>query len=155
MMDAYSVYRGSDGALTRRFYSELKKRGQIGLIAMNLFRAQKCSRRAKKYGPYAGVGGSSFRDLAYERKGYSLKQLSDALEIAGGDLGITWGWGRDERQPYNKWVLYIDLPDLGQCSFHSRERYSGPDYPGEWDGKRMSEERVLIFCNQVLNGLVV
>lgn len=148
-MNCSRIYHGSDGALTRRLYAELKKRGPLGLIAMNLFRAQKCSRRAKKYGPYAGAAGQSFRDMAYERKGESLKLLTETLRLHGTEVAITYGWGRDEGQMINKWVLYVDLPQ-GQVSFHSQERYEGPDYPGGWDGRRMSEERIISFCQSVL-----
>lgn len=151
-MNSSRVFHGSDGATTRRFYAELERRGPIGFVAMNLFRAQKCSRRAKKYGPYAGVGGKSYRDLAYERKGYSLKLLSEALALHSALLGISFGWSRDEAQAYNKWVLYVDLP-AGQVSFHSPERYEGPDYPGGWDGRRLSEERIIMFCQQVYDGV--
>ena len=151
-MNADHIYRGSDGALTRRFYAALERRGPVGFVAMNLFRAQKCSARAKKYGPYAGRAGQSFRDMAYERKGWSLKQLSAALQEHGESLGIVFGWGRDDGQSYNKWVFYVELPALGQVSFHSPERYDGPDYPGEWDGRRASEERIIAFCQRVFNG---
>jgi hypothetical protein len=145
-MNAYQVYRGSDGALTRRFYSELGKRGPLGVVAVNLFRAQKCSRRAKKYGPTA------YRGIAYDRKGWSLKHLCDLLQEHGKEFGITFGWGRDEGEPYNKNVLYVDISEIGQVSFHSPERYSGPDYPGEWDGRRASEERIIAFCQRILTG---
>lgn len=148
-MDAYRIYKGSDGAATRRFYAALESRGPIGIVAMNLFRAQKCSKRAKKYGPYAGIAGSSFRDLAYERKAFSLKQLALVLQEHGQALGVAFGWGVDEHQPRNRWVLYIDLP-IGQVSFHSAERYDGPDYPGEWDGQRASETRVISFSQSVI-----
>ncbi len=147
-MNAYNIYQASNGALTRRFYAELERRGPAGVVAMNLFRAQKCSRRAKKYGPYAGVAGKSYRDLAYERKGWSIQQLTVVLSEHGAQLGIIFGWGRDETQPFNKWVLYVDLPE-GQVSFHSPERYEGPDYSGEWDGKRLSEDRIIKFCQRV------
>jgi hypothetical protein len=143
--------------MTRRFYAALEKRGPVGLVAMNLFRAQKCSKRAKKYGPYAGVGGSSFRDLAYERKAYSLKELVSVLKEHGAALGIMFGWGRDEAQGVNKWVLYVELPGDGgpqiqQVSFHSPDRYDGPDYPGKWDGRHASEERIISFCQKVFDG---
>jgi hypothetical protein len=151
-MNAYRIYQGSDGAQTRRLYAELERLGPEGLIAMNLFRAQKCSRRAKKYGPRAGVAGKSYRELAYERKGWSLRQLSAALAQHGARLGITFGWGRDEAQPFNRWVLYVDLPE-GQVSFHSPERYEGPDYAGDWDGRRLSEERIIRFCQALLAGV--
>lgn len=149
-LDACRVYEGSDGAQTRRLYGALKKVGPVGLIALNLFRAQKCSRRAKKYGPYAGVGGSSFRDLAYERKAYSLQQLVAVLFEHAAALGFRYGWGVDDGQMRNRWVLYIDIPQIGQVSFHSPERYDGPDYPEGWDGKRLSEQRIIKFCNGCL-----
>jgi hypothetical protein len=148
-IDPDRVYRGSDGAATRRLYAALEKRGPIGIVALNLFRAQKCSKRAKKYGPYSGKGEMSYRDLSYERKGFSLKQLTEVLQTHGATLGITFGWGRDDNQPFNKWVLYIDLT-VGQVSFHSPERFDGPDYSGGWDGLRMSEERIIEFCQGVL-----
>lgn len=149
-MNAYRIYKGSDGALTRRLYAELDSRGPVGLVAMNLFRAQKCSTRAKKYGPYSGVGGKSYRDLAYDRKGWALQQLAGILMEHGADLGITFGWGRDHGQVRNTYVLYVDLPE-GQVSFHSPERFDGPDYPGDWDGRRMSEERIIEFCQKVIS----
>jgi hypothetical protein len=153
-MNAYQVYKGSNGAATRRFYKELEARGPVGAVAMNLFRAQKCSKRAKKYGPYSGIGNKSYRDMAYERKGVSLKQLTEALQTHSDALGIIFGWGIDDSQRDNKWVLYADLPELGQVSFHSPERYAGPDYPGEWDGCRMSEERIIQFCQSIIKGII-
>ena len=141
--DARQVYEGSDGALTRRFLLDLEKRGPAGCVAALLFRAQKSSRRAKMYGM------TSYRGLAYDRKGESLKELTAALAEHGAALGITFGWGRDERS-FNPWVLYVELSELGQVSFHSPERYDGPDYPGEWDGRRASEERIINFCQEVL-----
>ena len=147
--DAGEVYETSDGALTRKFLLELEQRGPAGVVAALLFKAQKASRRAKRYGG-AGRGRLSFRELSYERKGESLKELTAALTEHGAALGITFGWGRDEGQ-CNPWVLYVDLPGLGQVSFHSPERYDGPDYPGEWDGARASEERIINFCQKVID----
>ena len=149
-MHAYTVYRGSNGALTNRYYGALRKRGEVGLVALNLFRAQKCSRRAKKYGPYAGVGDRTYRDLAYDRKAYSLQELCRVLGEHGPTLGIEYGWGEDDFEDRNRWVLYVDLPEFGQVSFHSPERYDGPNYPREWDGIRgASETRILKFCDSV------
>lgn len=69
-MNAADVYAGSDGELTKRYYSELETKGPIGLVAMNLFRAQKCSARAKVY--RGGVRGrGSYKSMAYERKSWS------------------------------------------------------------------------------------
>lgn len=146
-MNAYDVYAGSDGELTKQFYEELQRRGPLGVIAMNLFRAQKCSSRAKVY--RGGRGGRRFRDMAYERKEWSLKLLTEALQQHAGAFGIVFGWGRDDAQNLNPWVLYVELPDIGQVSFHSPTRHVGPDYPSEWDGQHLSAERVIKFCQVV------
>lgn len=119
-IDACRVYAGSDGGLTKRFYAELEARGTIGIVALNLFRAQKCSSRAKVY--RGGTGGRSFRDMAYERKEWSLKQLAEVLTSHGGELGITFGWGRDKSQAHNS---------------------------KDWDGQRLSAERIVQFCQKV------
>ena len=157
-MKAIDVYSGSNGEITRQYYAELMKRGRIGTIAMNLFRAQKCSERAKLYrGGIRGQG--SFRSMAYERKGYSMQMLSMNLkELRGDDLiRINFGWKRDEKvilSGDDSWVLYVDLP-TGQVSFHSSIRYEGPDYQGDWDRQRASAERILAFCDAVMAGMPV
>jgi hypothetical protein len=147
-MNAYEVYKGSDGEATKALYRELEKLGALGLVAMNLFRAQKCSARAKVYrGGIRGKG--SYRNMAYDRKGWSLKQLSQVLK--DNELNISYGWGIDESQFHNRHVLYVDLPN-GQVSFHSIERYEGGDYVGEWDGVRgVSDARIIRFCQHVLD----
>jgi hypothetical protein len=104
---------------------------------------QKSSSRAKVY---RGANGDySFRELAYARKNDLLRRLCGALA----DSGLVWGWGFDEGRPFNQYVLYVDLP-FGQVSFHSCERMAGPDYPGQWDGKRVSEARVNAYCAHLL-----
>lgn len=145
-MNPYAIYRGSNGAETRQLYSSLLSRGSVGAIAMHLFRAQKSSKRAKKYGPCG-----EYQKLAYQRKAQSLKALATVVGNYGEKFGIGYGWKIDEDQPLNKWVLYVEIPRIGQVSFHSPERYSGPDYPGKFDGCRgASEERILKFCDEVL-----
>ena len=114
-------------------------------------RAQKASTRAKKYrGGISGVG--SFSDLAYQRKSECLIRLCECLLNGAGDcvaiVTIRWGWKIDPLQPHAKWVLYIDLPN-GQVSFHSTERFGGPDYPAEFDGAHASADRIISFCNFV------
>ncbi len=149
-MRAVEVYEGSDGAATKRFYADLETRGPLGLIAVNLFRAQKCSARAKKYrGGVRGVG--SYRGMAYERKSWSVSNLCQILAEHGPTVGITFGWGLDLRQEFNRYVLYVDLPQ-GQVSFHSPSRGKGPDYQGQWDGQHRSAERILAFCDVVMFG---
>jgi hypothetical protein len=144
------VYAGSDGDLTKAYYVQLEQHGPVGVIAMNLFRAQKCSARAKVY------RGGGFKGMAYERKNWSMANLSRALiENAATvceQLGIAWGWKEDPAQEYHSWVLYVDLP-TGQCSFHARSRGEGPDYLGEWDRvPHASADRILAFCDWVIGG---
>ncbi len=150
LMKALDVYAGSNGELTKRYYAELTARGPLGIVAVNLFRAQKCSARAKKYrGGIRGVG--SYRDMAYERKEWSLKNLCAALAEHGAALGISYGWKQDPAQPFHSWVLYVDLPQ-GQVSFHAGERLGdGPDYTSDWDGQHKSAERILALCDGVMS----
>lgn len=145
------VYKGSNAAATRKFCTELARRGQIGQIAAALFRAQKSSSRAKKYRGGIEREGRTipYRELAYTHKGKSLERLANLL--AQDDCGMIWGWGLDGKQSGPEHVIYIDLPQ-GQVSFHSTQRFAGPDYPGKWDGKRASESRILEFCDQVWRG---
>lgn len=161
-MTASQVYSGrgsSAGAETRRLLTALRKRGLVGDIAACLFIAQKSSERAKRYG-FSGFQGSrgrvSYRDLSYSRKGQALFALCQELQEAGERFPYLWGWrgNADGRAsgalpPY---VLYVDLP-TGQVSFHSHERYPGPEYPREWDGvRKASAGRVVQFCQNILDG---
>lgn len=123
------VYTGSDGEATKSLYAQLEALGPLGVIAMNVFRATKCSERAKAY------RGGGHRSAAYERKQWSMDNLCEALTASAEGAGITWGWGVDEEQPFHRHVLYVDLP-TGQVSFHTHERGSGPEYLGKWDGMR-------------------
>jgi hypothetical protein len=145
-MRAADVYAGSDGALTTAYYIELQKRGAIGLVAVNLFRAQKCSGRAKVY------RGRRYKDAAYDRKQWSMDNLAKILAAQADALGIRYGWKQDPKTLFGEkasWVLYVELPELGQVSFHSPARGEGPDYPGEFDGEHKSEERIIAFCDCV------
>jgi hypothetical protein len=148
---AREVFDGDDAAKTRAYYAAIERRGAIGEFAANLMRAQKASTRAKRYrGGISGVG--SFSDLAYQRKGECLTRLCDSLlkpELRGfAGEPVRWGWKVDPTQPFAKWVLYVDLPN-GQVSFHSTERFGGPDYPAEFDGAHASAERIIAFCDFV------
>lgn len=149
-MTALEVYGTSDGSLTRAFYAELEKRGAAGLVAMNLFRAQKCSSRAKVY--RGGVRGKgSYRGMAYERKQWSLDNLVKILSEQAQSLGIRWGWKIDHNIVFGcepSWVLYVDLPQ-GQVSFHAPVRGGGPDYKGEWDREHKSAERIVMYAEAV------
>jgi hypothetical protein len=149
MFTCYQVYYGSDGSATRELYKKLETFGAIGLLALNLFRAQKCSTRAKKYhGGISGVG--SYRDLAYDKKKYSMECLCQILSQHASELNIKWGWKVDDKQVYHKWVLYVELPN-GQVSFHTDKRGIGDDYDKDWDGENASEQRILEFVDNIVN----
>lgn len=148
-MKAIHIYQTSDGELTKKYYALLKTKGIPGVIAMNIFRAQKCSFRAKQYRK------RSHKDNAYDRKKWSIDQLSEILVQFGETAGITFGWKEDPNVLFGgddskvSYVFYVDLP-TGQVSFHCRERGKGPDYNKEWDGVKLaSQQRVLDFCDSL------
>lgn len=133
-----SVYTGSDGDATQTLYAQLSALGAAGVIAVNLLRASKASERAKVYRGGSRQFGKYFishRRAAYDRKNWSLGNLDSALREHAEALGIAWGWGEDENQPFHRHVLYVDLP-TGQVSFYSEVRGNGPAYGGNWDGVR-------------------
>lgn len=142
---AMEVFNGSDGKLTVAYYRRLCSVGAVGVVAMNLFRAQKTSSRAKQY------RGRQYKSASYETKNYSLECLCAALEKTP---EIVWGWKHDPKTPGYEWVLYCELP-TGQCSFHSASRLKGPDFPLEWDGDRLSTQRILDFCDKFLSGAIM
>lgn len=141
------IYQGSNGEATRMLYRDLEGFGPMGVIAVNLFRACKCSERAKSYRP-----GPGYRTEAYARKDWSIQNLAQAL-AADDAHGLTFGWGLDEalceRGDPHHHVLYIDLP-TGQVSFHNGARYAGPDYAGAWDGATgVAADRICRFVAQL------
>ncbi len=138
LMSVEEIFDGSDGTATRWLHRRLDKLG--GTIAKLCLLAQKSSERAKKY------GRSKYRDMSYDRKGEGLEQL--CAELSKQDQ-IRWGWGVDGNGPHCN-VLYVDLP-VGQVSWHSSDRYEGPDYPDEWDGLRASHDRVIEYAHCVLH----
>ncbi len=139
-----SVYLGSDGDVTKDLYRQLEEHGPLGVIGVNLFRAQKNSERAKLY------RGGGHRGKAYERKQWAMNNLADALIQHGASFTFSWGWGVDPSQPFHNHVLYVDLP-TGQVSWHTASRGSGPQYPGAWDGVRNSaSQRICRFVADLL-----
>ncbi len=148
MLDVDLIYHGSDGEATKLLYSQLSALGPLGVVAMNLFRACKCSERAKVYrGGIRGQG--SYRRMAYDRKQWSIGNLCTTLAEHAAGLGIVWGWKEDPATINYPWVLYLDLP-TGQVSFHSQFRGTGPNYPCDWDGQRgASPQRVIDFCRRL------
>jgi hypothetical protein len=143
-MNALEVWTQSNGEVTRKFYAELWELGPLGDIAVALFRANKCSARAKMY------RGRGYKSAAYDRKEWSIGKLVEELIAHAEPLGIVWGWREDPQQPFHKWVIYVELPnDIGQVSFHLATRGQGPDYLKDWDGQQASTERICKFCDQV------
>lgn len=142
--DVIAAYQGSSGEATKALLARLEQLGELGVVAAYLYRAQKASERAKVY----RVGG--FRQMAYDRKDWALRELVAALQGAPG-AGIVWGWGVDDKQPYHKQVLYIDLP-TGQVSFHTGARGEGPDYAKGWDGRPgQSPDRIVRWLARLLD----
>jgi hypothetical protein len=144
--EAYYSRNGPDSAA---FTKRLERTGPLGMIAAQLFRAQKASEKAKLPGyRRAGAYGRSFSSFSYEAKEAALNTLVSFL--AENNVEITWGWGEDASQPHARWVLYVELP-TGQVSFHSPTKFTGPDYANEWDGSQQSVDRILKFCDNLLD----
>ena len=143
------AFHGSCGVTTRKLLRELEELGALGKIAAHLFRAQKASNGGKRYrGGFKSASGHryKYRDLAYDKKAASLSTLCSLLEKDS--AGLTWGWKLDAKQSAAEHVLYVELP-TGQCSFHSKQRYGGPDFPGDWDKQRLSQKRIIAFCESL------
>lgn len=144
LAEVAAIYEGSNGDATKAMYDRLTALGPIGVVATNLFRAQKTSSRAKVY------RGRRFKGAAYDTKQWSMGNLARSLTDHAEALGITWGWQEDPEQAFHKIVLYIDLP-TGQVSFHTDNRGIGPDYPGNWDGIRgVGASRIISWCTRLL-----
>ncbi len=146
-----AVYYGSNGGATRSLLAKLGRIKPFGRIAAQLFRVQKASSKAKQY--RGGIRRSdgefnSYRDLSYEAKGKAMAKL--CKELTDDSCGLMWGWAEDLKQSINSFVLYVELPN-GQVSFHSPQRFDGPDYEQGWDGMRLSETRIIHFCQAVLD----
>jgi len=139
------TYRGSDGDRTKALYQRLEALGPAGLVAVQLLRAQKNSERAKTY------RSRRSRFAAYDTKEWAMDKLREALMAHAAALGIVWGWGEDEGQPFHKHVLYVELP-TGQVSFHAAVRGGGPDYEKRWDGVRgVSADRIIRWAARLLS----
>lgn len=145
-----TIYFGSDADATRMLYTALASHGPIGEIGLNLFRAHKASARAKGY--RGGNGKRSYREMAYDRKNWSMGQLAEILASNAADLGLVWGWGEDLGQTWHSVVLFVEIP-TGQVSFHTNLRGPGPTYEKGWDGTRgAGVERICGWCARILDG---
>ena len=155
LADVIRIYQGSNGDATRGLYTELERLGPIGEIGVNLFRACKCSERAKAY-----RRGPGYRTAAYDRKDWSIGNLACVLRVLQAQqlLGITWGWGLDnelcDRGDPHHHIIYVELP-TGQVSFHTGSRHEGPDFVGQWDGARaVAADRICRFVADLLKSSV-
>lgn len=144
-----AVFEGRDGAATKALYDRLLTRGPRGVVAVNLMRILKNSGFAKGY---------KFRRstaAAYETKSWAIGQVCEAM-VRHPEVIRSWGWGRDENAVNFENVLYVDLPGVGQVSFHNGSRHQGPDYPGRWDGRRgMGPDRVCLWIEAILTNKAI
>jgi hypothetical protein len=147
-LKAIEVFIQNDGEVTSAYYRDLHACGPLGAVAVALFRAQKRSTAAKRY------RRGNWKSAAYDVKDWSMGELCKALSAHGQNHGITWGWKQDpemvRRGDPHSWVMYVDLPGFGQVSFHTDNRKEGPDYPGEWDRMKLSDQRIIGFCDHVM-----
>lgn len=143
-MNPRAIFEGSNGEATKRLYEKLETHGAVGRIILNLFRACKCSSRAKVY-------SRRHKGDAYSRKEWSMQNLCRELQTSATELGMEWGWKVDPAQEYHCWVLYCDTP-YGQVSFHAAERMCPKDYPGDWDGLYATPTRIIAWATDLLDG---
>lgn len=151
LLPVRDIYFASNGAATLQLLNALRDIIPYGCIAAELLRLQKASSRAKDYrGGIERSDGNynSYRHLAYQAKAEALTILHN--ELNRNSFGLCWGWGIDPAQKQNPNVLFVDLPN-GQVSFHSPQRMSGPDYELPWYGQESSEDRIISFCQKVLD----
>lgn len=145
LADVLAVYTGSDGDATRDLYARLQGCGPLGLIVLNMFRAEKASEHAKQ--------GRRYKSANYDKKNWSMALLTDALSAAKG-WDIAWGWAVDPNQDFHRHVLYVETP-AGQVSFHAESRGAGPDYAKPWDGiKGQGPTRIGRWVVDLLNANV-
>lgn len=150
--EVMSIYLGSDAERTRMLYRTLEVHPPRGIVAVNLLRTCKASERAKKYRGRSGRGQPTYRAQAYDKKDWSIGELCGAMRDTP-DVIQSWGWGLDPKAIGFEHVLYIDLPFVGQVSFHAEHRRDGPTYDGAWDGVRhQAPIRICRWTEAVLAG---
>lgn len=148
-MNVHDTYFASDADATVALYKRLEAVGPRGIVAMNLLRACKASERAKKY--RGGNSSGSYRRQAYAKKEWSIAQLIGALRANADAVGISWGWGYDAGAINFEHVVFIELPEFGQVSFHMQQRLGGEDHSKPWDGiKGLGASRIIRFACAVL-----
>lgn len=142
-MKAAYVFAQQNGDVTKQYYAKMNSLGAAGQLAVALFRAQKRSTAAKKY------GRSRYRGAAYDVKDWSISEICRIL-LTHPELGLQWGWQYDQNTINFEHVLYVETP-CGQCSFHVSHRGQGPIFKGKWDRLRASVDSILEYCDKVMN----
>lgn len=142
--EVLAAYCGSSADLTRALFARLEPIGAAGAVAIDIYRAQKASERAKVY-------RRGYVREAYAKKQWAMDNLCRALTQHAPALGLEWGWGLDPKTINFPHVLYVELP-TGQASFHTSERLAGPEHGKPWDGAPgQSAERICRYIARVLD----
>lgn len=139
----------SDPTATRALYARLESCGPARKIGLNLFRAHRCITQAMTCDPEYRQNARQITRKAHERKDWALRLLCRALMDHSVELRIPWGWSCDSRDKRASWTLHIDLPQ-GQVMFRNPCRLTGYDYVGRREYPDKSEERIIAYCDEVL-----
>ncbi|MBL6852365.1 MAG: hypothetical protein ISS15_05430 [Alphaproteobacteria bacterium] len=146
--EVMGVYLGSNGDKTKALYQRLNALGPVGFVASNLFRACKCSERAKDY-----RRGSQKRE-AYRRKQWSLDNLdgvrccSNMAQRSGSS-----GAGRPIRRRNSTSKCSMSSSRPARLAFTPRRAATARIFVGAWDGVRgEAPERICRWVVQVLEG---
>ena len=141
-MKAQEAFDSRVASVTLGYQNELIMRGEPGQLAFGLFRAQKRSTRAKQY-------RRRWKSQTYQGKSDALRFVDAALTAWAELLQVQWGWATDPGQQVHNQILYVEIPNVGQCSYHSERRFSAKEFPGQWD-RGCSRETVLRYCDMVM-----
>jgi len=144
MIHALEAFETRSRDKTVEFQNDLLCRGRAGQLAFGLFRAQKRSTLAKTYRRH------NDRQSSYDGKNEALQYLDAVLSRWGAAMKIEWGWQVDRKTEVHQHVLYVQLTDKRQCSFHSGKCYSEKAFPDQWIPKPPVVDTVLWYCDAVL-----
>jgi hypothetical protein len=86
-----------------------------------------CSTQAKKY-------FGEWKDKKYAEKSELILKLVRLCQDHG------WTFGKHDSKGFPRWIVYFELPNCEQISFHTNLKTPEdiPDYEKDWDGKRNS-----------------
>ena len=106
--------------------NKLAKTCQIARAFRIALEIEDSSTTAKKY-------GSAWSYEYYEKKHRLIHELMEICREKG------WLFGKHPGDGFPRWIIYFELPDCEQISFHCNSFDSDvPDYPHEWDRKTHS-----------------